>query len=204
MDPASFNEDYIRRLQAGDAETERHFTGYFGELLRVRLRRRNLAVQLADDICQETFARVLDAIRSDRLQNPERLGAFILSICDHVLFEFHRQEGKFPAGEMADFPDHRVSPDRALLTAERLRIVRSILQELSPKDRQALRMVFFEERDSDEVSRALGVTPDYLRVVLHRARLRLRTKLEKSDADFQPTVKRLKRVFHNTSRRAHS
>ena len=36
----NFDAEYIRRLVAGDAETERHFTSYFGELLVLKLRSR--------------------------------------------------------------------------------------------------------------------------------------------------------------------
>ena len=34
-----FDADYIGRLVSGDAETERHFTDYFGQLLVLKLRR---------------------------------------------------------------------------------------------------------------------------------------------------------------------
>jgi RNA polymerase sigma-70 factor (ECF subfamily) len=44
------------------------------------------------------------------------------------------------------------------------------LAKLSGKDRNILHAVFFEQRDKDEVCRELGVSREYLRVLLHRAK----------------------------------
>ena len=35
MDVNSFDQEYVQRLREGDPETQRHFTRYFGELLKV-------------------------------------------------------------------------------------------------------------------------------------------------------------------------
>ena len=40
LDGPNFNEDYLRRLIEGDQETERQFTSYFSDLLRIKLRSR--------------------------------------------------------------------------------------------------------------------------------------------------------------------
>jgi RNA polymerase sigma-70 factor (ECF subfamily) len=38
-------------------------------------------------------------------------------------------------------------------------------------------MIFIEERDKDDVCRELGIDRDYLRVLLHRAKMRCREAL---------------------------
>jgi RNA polymerase sigma-70 factor (ECF subfamily) len=50
------------------------------------------------------------------------------------------------------------------------RMVRQVLEELPERDRTILRAVFLEEREKDEVCREIGVTRDYIRVLLHRAK----------------------------------
>jgi hypothetical protein len=45
-----------------------------------------------------------------------------------------------------------------------------VLAKLPAKDRNILRAVFFEQRDKDEVCAELGVSREYLRVLLHRAK----------------------------------
>jgi RNA polymerase sigma-70 factor (ECF subfamily) len=52
--------------------------------------------------------------------------------------------------------------------------VRAVLTGMPEKERRILRWLFFEERDKDEVCRQLKVDREYLRVLLHRAKLRFR------------------------------
>ena len=49
--------------------------------------------------------------------------------------------------------------------------VRQILVEVREKDRCLLKALFIEERSKDEVCRDLAVTREYLRVLVHRAKL---------------------------------
>jgi RNA polymerase sigma-70 factor, ECF subfamily len=58
-------------------------------------------------------------------------------------------------------------------------MVRAVLEELNPKDRNLLRAVFLEERDKGKVCEEIGVEGDYLRVLLHRARARFKQALLK-------------------------
>src|SRR6202453_480315 len=59
-----FDKEYVDRLRAGDARTEEHFVAYFGQLLRILLRARMLPPDRVEDLTQETFRRVLVALRN--------------------------------------------------------------------------------------------------------------------------------------------
>src|SRR5216683_4619712 len=59
----AFDQSYVTRLTNGDAETERHFTRYFGDLLAIKLRARLRSSHLVEDARQETFLRVLNVLR---------------------------------------------------------------------------------------------------------------------------------------------
>jgi RNA polymerase sigma-70 factor (ECF subfamily) len=48
--------------------------------------------------------------------------------------------------------------------------VREILDTLPERDRRIIKEIFIEERSKDDVCRDYGVTRDYLRVLLHRAK----------------------------------
>src|SRR6476646_12252783 len=69
-----------------------------------------------------------------------------------------------------DPTDKSPAPDGMLLAAETKRQVQRVLARLDLKDRNILRAVFFEQRDKDEVCGELGVSREYLRVLLHRAK----------------------------------
>lgn len=173
-----FTEAYIQRLKDGDAETERHFSAYFGRLILVKLRGSVRSAQDLFDVRQETFLRVLRLLRDDKLEHPERLGAFVAGVCERVVHEYLRAKARFniQATEAPEPIDERIGLERELILGERKRLVETILGELPPKDGEILRLVFYQEADKAEICRRLKVTPDYLRVVLHRAKSRFREK----------------------------
>lgn len=176
---AQFDATYLRRLREGDREIQRHFSEYFGTLLRVKLANGVRSWQMLLDARQETLARVLEAVRDGGIAHPEKLGAFVCAIANHVVWEYRRAENRYQReGDRGPEPiDERMEIERDLISAERKRLVERVLSGLSPKDRQVLRLLFLEECDKNEVCRRLGVTPEYLRVVLHRAKGRFRAKL---------------------------
>ena len=83
----------------------------------------------------------------------------------------------------ADPTDSGLGPDAVLLASETRSQVRDVLQRLGRKDRKLLMAVFFEQRDKDEVCRELGVSRNYLRVLLHRARQQFMAHYERKSAE---------------------
>lgn len=193
MSKSPFDSDYLNRLREGDAETERHFVVHFSNAIRLSLRYRLRSWQLIDDIRQETFLRVLNFLRSDRpMDHPERLGAYVHSVCINVMMELLRASTRHPAmpENAQDLVDQGVSPESQAVTTERKDLVRSVLDELPEKDRRILRAVFLEDADKDEVCKRFDVTRDYLRVLVHRAKIRFRTALDNQTE--RETAERLK------------
>jgi RNA polymerase sigma-70 factor, ECF subfamily len=183
MEFQSFDQEYVRRLTEGDRFVENDFSAYFSQLLLLKLRRRLRSPELLQDVMQETLLRVLQTLRvKGGLQHPERLGAFVNSVCNNVLLEHLRSERKYRArGEDApDTVDDRIDLDATLINLQRTQQVKEVLDELSERDRNLLRMIFFEERDKAEVCRELGVDAAYLRVLLHRAKGRFRDTMVKN------------------------
>ncbi len=182
MELQQFNADYVRRLTEGDRFVEDHFTAYFGELLYLKLRCRLQSPQAIDEIRQETYVRVFQTLREKGgLEHPERLGAFVNSVCNHVLLEGARNGARHkqlsPANEWVD---RRIDLDSPLIDQDRKRLVASVLAELPKRDGELLRLVFLEEVSKAEACQRLGVGEDYFRVLLHRAISRFRKQAGKA------------------------
>jgi RNA polymerase sigma-70 factor, ECF subfamily len=178
----NFDRTYFRRLQERDPPTEAHFVSYFRDLLQIKLRSRLGSRQAIEDIQQETFTRVLTAVRSEAgIREPERLGAFVNSVCNNVLLEFYRASARDPQdqSEPSDRPDKTLDLEGFLVSKQVCERVREVLDRLSEKDRKLLRAVFLEEEDKDHVCREFGVDRDYLRVLLHRAKQNFKTLYKK-------------------------
>jgi RNA polymerase sigma-70 factor (ECF subfamily) len=174
VDFQAFDSAYVERLRAGHRDTEGHFIAYFGELIALKLRSRLSSRQAIDDVKQETFARCLQLLRSQGgVRNAERLGPLVNSICNHVLSEHFRATSRTEALDDQP-PDQFIArePDALsrVIADDTRRMVRQVLDKLPERDRIILRAVFLEEREKDEVCREIGVTRDYIRVLLHRAK----------------------------------
>jgi RNA polymerase sigma-70 factor (ECF subfamily) len=171
----SFDEDYLQRLAGGDAVVEHHFGSYFGDLLLVKLRVRIRSPQLIEDIRQETLLRVLQIVRRKGVDHPERFGGFVCSVCNNVMLELVRRDMRHERLEAGfEPPDETVDLDASLVTQQTRRQVETVLNELPAKDREILRMLFLQDSDLADVSSRFGVTEDYRRVLLHRAKSRFR------------------------------
>jgi RNA polymerase sigma-70 factor (ECF subfamily) len=185
-----FDRSYLERLRAGDYRAQEHFGAYFSALIQIKLRSRLKSPEAIEDVRQETFTRFFVALRDGRILQPERLGSFVNSICNNVLFEHYRAGSRVDSLE--DDENARELPAKgsdllAILAAkETEKKVREILEQLSERDRRLLREVFLEERDKDEVCRDFGVDRDYLRVLLHRAKQSFKSLYLKDMGDNGP------------------
>jgi len=170
----SFNATYIESLGAGDPPTQEHFVAYFSELIHLKLRSRLHSPQAIEDVRQETFARVLTSLRKEgALRQPERLGAFVNTVCNNVLFEHYRSSSRSQSLDEEGQPELPATGADALdiAVASQLKVkVGEILRDLPARDRLLLKAIFIDERDRDEVCLEFGVEREYLRVLLHRAK----------------------------------
>jgi RNA polymerase sigma-70 factor (ECF subfamily) len=170
-----FDASYIERLRAGDAQIEGHFVTYFSELIRLKLRSRLNSREAIEDVRQETFARVFMLLRGQGgLRQPDRLGPFVNSVCNNVLMEHYRSQKRMEItidDEAEDtVPGREPSALRVLEAKDTERVVRQILNQLADRDRLLLQSVLLDERDKDEICAEFGISREYLRVLLHRAK----------------------------------
>lgn len=167
----------VHAVRAGNREA-------FEPLYRENVRAVQLAVrdQLRDperiaDAVQETFARALASL--DKLRDPERFRPWLLSIARHTAVDFRRHQNRVVLDELTDVdiptPD---GSDPAELAALRdtASLVRGLVIGLSQRDAVALSLVTLGF-DVADVAAALHIKHGAAKVVLHRARRRLRAAL---------------------------
>jgi RNA polymerase sigma-70 factor, ECF subfamily len=180
VEQSSFNLEYLARLKDQEPDTETHFVNHFTNALQARLRYQLRSRQMIDDVCQETLLRVLIHVR--RGTEIERLPAFVHAVSKNVLLEALRGQQKHSTTEeeFPDLPDVRIDFDASLITQQRQAAVRQVLSELPDKDRRILERLFLDEADREELCAELAVDSEYLRVLLHRAKLRFRNVLART------------------------
>jgi RNA polymerase sigma-70 factor (ECF subfamily) len=179
----SFNEDYVRRLTDGDSAAGEHFAAYFERVLFLKLRVRLSSFESIEDVLQETLLRVLLILRQrSGVNRPERFGAFVNGVCDHVMQEFRRMDECtefWDETNMEEPIDPTVDTDARLVDAESKRVIQQVFAVLPARDRRILQALYLDEMDRAEVCRLLQVDGDYLRVLLKRAKTHFRDVLDR-------------------------
>jgi RNA polymerase sigma-70 factor (ECF subfamily) len=191
VDFFAFDQAYVERLRNGDPATEHHFFVYFEKLLHIKLRSRTISSDRVEDLKQDTFIRVIAAVRKEGgVRQPERFGAFVNSVCNNVLQEHYRDVRKNQRVDEPheDIPDKVLDLEGMLVSKQCAERVRKILSTMPARDRDLLRAVFLEEKDKDAVCRAIGVDRNYLRVLLHRAKDKFKAVYEKEGSVGLPWV----------------
>jgi RNA polymerase sigma-70 factor (ECF subfamily) len=178
-----FDADYIENLRSGDIQTQEHFVTYFSGMLQHKLRTRFQSQQTIEEIRQETFIRVLSVLRTnDGLRQPERLGAFVNTVCNKVLFDHYRLSARSQSTPKENQAEVSATgfDNMSIMAANQIRDkVRANILKLPKRDRLLLKAVFLDEKDRDEVCREFGVDREYLRVLLSDAKKEFKAEYEK-------------------------
>src|SRR5262245_19005469 len=166
-DPPVFDAAYINALRAGDPATEKHFVDHFSPILLRKLRGNVRTIDQARDLRQETFLRVLSAIRSSReIRKPERFEVFVICVCNNVLREWWREQRRTALLQPVeiDLPGDAPSAYALVHAEETARNVQRVLANLKTEERRVLHALLMDEQDKDEICRRFGVSRNYLRV----------------------------------------
>jgi RNA polymerase sigma-70 factor, ECF subfamily len=134
----------------------------------------------AEDVRAETFLRVLQALRQGQLRKPDSLPSYIVGIALNVIREFTRKKS---ATEPLDGRDLEAAGERsaesAFLDQETRLAIADVAKRLKPRDREFLRMFYYEELPREEIARVLGVSEERVRLIKSRALKRFREVYEK-------------------------
>jgi RNA polymerase sigma-70 factor (ECF subfamily) len=194
--------DLIRRLRAGDEGAFMMLVEMYGPLmLRIAMNYvRSRAV--AEDVVQEAWLGVLNGI--DRFEGRSSLKTWILRILvNRARTRGEREARTVPLsslaaadGEEAVDPERFFGsdhprlpgawasppepwPEEALLAQETIEQVRAAIDKLPPRQQEVILLRDVEGWEPEEVAEALGISDGNERVLLHRARSKVRAEVER-------------------------
>jgi RNA polymerase sigma-70 factor (ECF subfamily) len=204
-DSADPDAELVVRLRAGDEDAFAELIDRYGvSMLRVaRLYVRDRAV--AEEVVQETWLAVLNGI--ERFEGRSSLKTWLFRILSNRAKTRGEREGRsvpfsaivatdaaadgeasvdadrFQGADAPQWPYHWSAPPRSwthekVLERETLGVVRDAISELPDTQREVIRLRDVEGWSADEVAEALEISDVNQRVLLHRARSRVRAALE--------------------------
>ena len=142
---------------------ERFYEEHRSDVLR--LLRRRLGAERAEDAFQETFLRALRAYA--RLEHGEHLRAWVLTIAHNVALDTHRRAR--PTEELVETP----STDRRPAYAE----LAELTDGLGPKERAAVVLRYGYDLSYEQIAAALGSSPDAARQATSTGVRRIRRRI---------------------------
>jgi RNA polymerase sigma-70 factor (ECF subfamily) len=177
----------VERLLAGDqAALRRFFDEYFDRLYRFAYARVRGDAALAEDAAQSTLARGLRGLAGFR--GEAGLFSWLAQICRNEIADLVEKAARTAAHTVSlDAPGgardaaHEVAApeagDKALAGAERIRVIRQVLDELPGRYGEMLELKYIEEWDVERIARRVGLSFEAAQSQLQRARLAFRSAL---------------------------
>jgi RNA polymerase sigma-70 factor, ECF subfamily len=178
------DEEYLEALRRRDSEAEEYLASSFSRQVRTTLRKKFHSAEIVEDATQETFLRVLLFFQSGKtLRAASSLPSFVKAVSIYVSLEMLRERGQGAptTEELPERIDNLRDPESMAVFGERREIVRRALRQVDGKDAHLLRRVFFEEADKDQICQELKISRQYLRVMVHRAKLRFKGAVQALD-----------------------
>jgi RNA polymerase sigma factor (sigma-70 family) len=168
--PGTTESGFLAGIQQGEADSETALYEKYSARVYYLALREAKSPQDAEDVRAETFLRVLQAIRNQHVRSVEALPAFILGVARNVIRELYarrRQMGDAVPAEEAELttPSH----ERAFIDREVQVAIRRTIERLKPREQRVLRMLFYEELETEQVAREVAIAPERVRLVKSRA-----------------------------------
>jgi RNA polymerase sigma-70 factor (ECF subfamily) len=159
--------ELVRLIQNGDSAAGGELFQKYGPRIFYLALRDLRSHTDAEDIRAETFLRVLNAIQSRRIQTPERMGSFILSTARNIVLETLRSPLRAAGGR--EIPDHGGPEANPMLDQEVTGAIEAVLARLKPREREFLRLHYYEDLPKEEIARRIGVDEERVRLIKSRA-----------------------------------
>jgi RNA polymerase sigma-70 factor, ECF subfamily len=173
-----------RRIRDGDVSAESELIRQFEPGLRVLLRRRTGGDHgLLQDLVQETLLVVIQRLRGDGIEDPEKLAAFAAQTARNLaiasLRKTERQRTDVDSEATERNPDTSRGVETIAEDFEAALAVRALLRELpQPRDRLMLKRFYLEDHDKDIICQEMQLSEAAFNQALSRARRRFRQILE--------------------------
>lgn len=169
--------DLARRLAGGDRTAEAVLFRRLAPRIRLYGLRHLRDATAADDLVQDVLLMTFESLREGRVREPDKLASFVLGTCRKVAAGWRRQAHR--RTRLLETHGWQLAPAEGAAPApfDEGRLARC-LGSLAERERLVIVLSFYAERSADDIGQEMGLTPGNVRVVRHRALLRLRTCFE--------------------------
>ena len=170
--------ELVGRIEIGDKSAECELIERYVHSIKLILLKRTGSVQLANDLCQDTFIIALRKLRASELRKPQSLSAFIRQIAVNNCIDHFRREKRYirqDDGIISLHQSHRDNKARGIDSQTTRAGIETALDQLAmSRDREILRRFYLVDEDKARICSALDLSSTHFDRVLYRAKQRMR------------------------------
>ena len=188
MDEGISLRELAERISNGDQHAEGVLYARLRPAVLTMLRVRSRDAEIAQDLTQDTFRILIERLRSDGIDDPERLSGFVQGIARNLYRDYAKKEARRGTDADTDQVELAVSHDGSALDeiqhTELSTALTEMLNELSqPRDREILKRTFLDQQDKQVVCAQLDISVDHFHRVIYRAKQRFADLVRKRRPD---------------------
>ncbi len=177
--------ELVGRIETGDGIAETELVEEFGPTIRPILIKRTGSVQLANDLCQDTFIVTLRKLRAGELRKPQCLSAFIRQTAVNICTDYYRRERRYVHQDdrvISRHHSHRDNKAKEIDSETTRAVLEAALDQLTmSRDREILRRFYLDDQDKARICSDLGLSAAHFDRVLYRARQRMRVLINQQE-----------------------
>ena len=170
----------LERIRAGEVQAEADLWEKYRRRIRLFILLKVFRRQeVADDLEQDVFIALQQAVRDGRLTEPENVGAYLYKTASNVVSRWRELARRtFPMGGQAQ-PPLDDNPEIVEIAREASTQLRAAVEKIRPIDKQLLILRFGEEWSYRKIALFVGMTEENARQRVCRAIARLRVRLRR-------------------------
>jgi RNA polymerase sigma-70 factor, ECF subfamily len=156
---AEGDADLVLRLQRRDPQALADLYDRYGRLVFSLILRVVRDTGIAEDLVQETFLRVWNRVQGFEA-GKGTIGPWLLAVARNRAIDYLRSAGgrERNALELEDniYPALASDMEQSILNSDRIRLVKAAMDKLSPNQRQAIELAYFEGLSQSEMAERMG------------------------------------------------
>lgn len=173
-------EDLVTRAGQGDREAECAVCRAFAPAVRAFARRRLRTTDRVEEFTQDVLLVFVEALRNRSIEEPARVGGFVLGICRKLSHDQARaRERRAALWDVFGADVAAVDEEPHERAVYELIHLEDCISQLSKRARDVVRLTYLEPVTAAEVATALGTTEGNVRVMRHRVLGSLRDCMSK-------------------------
>jgi len=159
-------DEMVARINGGDSAGASALHESFSDRIYFIALRELRSPADAEDVRNETLLRVMESIRAGKLASSSALPAFVIGTARNVIREVMRKGKRAESMEERDFAAPAASEE---VDPGVRRAIEAVLRRLKPRERDFVRLYYYEELPKQQISEQLGIHEDRVRLIKSRA-----------------------------------